>query len=210
MSELQVIEHPLLARALSQLRAADTSRATFRAAMAETTHILAYEALRDLPVHDVEVTTPLEVTTASVPARDIAVVAILRAGLGMVNGFLELVPDAAVGHLGMRRNETTHKPEAYYESLPAVIAGDVTTFVVDPMLATGGSAIAALRRVRQAGAKDLRLVCVVAAPEGVAAVREVEPDIPITVAALDRELDDNAFVRPGLGDAGDRIFGTDD
>jgi uracil phosphoribosyltransferase len=206
---LHIVDHPLLSGALAVLRARDTSRAAFRAAMAEATHILAYEALRDLPVRDVEVTTPLEVTTEAVPARPVAVVAILRAGLGMVDGFLNLIPDAAVGHLGMRRNETTHKPEAYYESLPEVIADDVTTFVVDPMLATGGSAVAALRRLREAGARDLRLVCLVAAPEGVAAVREIEPDIPITVAALDRELDDHAYIRPGLGDAGDRIFGTD-
>jgi uracil phosphoribosyltransferase len=210
MEALHVIDHPLLARALAALRAADTSRAVFRDAMAAATNILAYEALRDLPVHDIEVRTPLEVTTASVPARPVAVVAILRAGLGMVDGFLNLVPDAAVGHLGMRRNEETHKPEAYYESLPSVIAQDVTTFVVDPMLATGGSAIAALSRLRAAGAGDLRLVCLVAAPEGVEAVRAVEPDIPITVAALDRELDERAFIRPGLGDAGDRIFGTDE
>jgi uracil phosphoribosyltransferase len=206
---LLVVDHPLLSRGLSMLRAADTPRPAFRAAMAEVTHILAYEALRDLPVKDIQVRTPLEVTTASVPAREVAVVAILRAGLGMVDGFLNLIPDAAVGHLGMRRNEETHKPEAYYESLPEVIAGDVTTFVVDPMLATGGSAVAALRRLREAGAKDLRLVCVVAAPEGVEAVRAVEPDIPITVAALDAGLDENAFITPGLGDAGDRIFGTD-
>ena len=209
MNELNVVDHPLLSRALRVLRASDTSRAAFRAAMAQATHVLAYEALRDLPVEEVDVRTPLELTTAMVPARSVAVVAILRAGLGMVDGFLNQIPDAAVGHLGMRRNETTHKPEAYYESLPSVIAGDVTTFVVDPMLATGGSAIAALRRLREAGARDLRLVCVVAAPEGVAAVRAVEPDIPVTVAALDRELDENAFIRPGLGDAGDRIFGTD-
>jgi uracil phosphoribosyltransferase len=209
VNNLNVVDHPLLSRALQVLRAADTSRAVFRAAMAQATHALAYEALRDLPVEEVEVRTPLEVTTAMVPARPVAVVAILRAGLGMVDGFLEQIPDAAVGHLGMRRNETTHKPEAYYESLPSVIADDVTTFVVDPMLATGGSAVAALRRLREAGARDLRLVCLVAAPEGVAAVRSVEPDVPITVAALDRELDENAFIRPGLGDAGDRIFGTD-
>jgi uracil phosphoribosyltransferase len=209
VSNLNVVEHALLSRALSILRAADTSRASFRAAMAEATHILAYEALRDLPVEEVEVRTPLEVTTAKVPARPVAVVAILRAGLGMVDGFLNLVPDAAVGHLGMRRNEETHRPEAYYESLPSVVADDVTTFVVDPMLATGGSALAALRRLREASARDLRLVCVVAAPEGVAAVHAAEPGVPITVAALDRELDGNAFIRPGLGDAGDRIFGTD-
>ena len=209
MNDLLVVQHPLLSRAMSVLRAADTSRSAFRDAMAGATYILAYEALRDLPVVDVEVQTPLERTTAAVPARPVAVVAILRAGLGMVDGFLNLIPDAAIGHLGMRRNETTHKPEAYYESLPDVIAGDVTTFVVDPMLATGGSAVAALRRLRAAGARDLRLVCLVGAPEGVAAVRAVEPDIPITIAALDRELDGNAFIRPGLGDAGDRIFGTD-
>jgi uracil phosphoribosyltransferase len=209
VNDVRVVEHPLLSRALSTLRAADTPRVDFRAAMAEAAHILAYEALRDLPVEAVEVDTPLERTTALVPARPVAVVAILRAGLGMVDGFLRLVPDAAVGHLGMRRDEVTHRPEAYYESLPEVIAADVTTFVVDPMLATGGSAVAALRRLRQAGASDLRLVCLVAAPEGVAAVRETEPDIQVTVAALDRELDDNAFIRPGLGDAGDRIFGTD-
>jgi uracil phosphoribosyltransferase len=209
VNDLNVVDHPLLSRALSVLRTADTSRAAFRSAMAEATHALAYEALRDLPVEEVEVTTPLEVTVAMVPARPVAVVAILRAGLGMVDGFLNQIPDAAVGHLGMRRNETTHKPEAYYESLPSVIADDVTTFVVDPMLATGGSAVAALRRLREAGARDLRLVCLVAAPEGIAAVRAVEPDVPITVAAVDRELDSNAFIRPGLGDAGDRIFGTD-
>ena len=209
MNNLNVVDHPLLSRALLVLRAADTSRAAFRAAMAQATHVLAYEALRDLPVEEVEVRTPLEMTTAMVPARPVAVVAILRAGLGMVDGFLSQIPEAAVGHLGMRRNETTHKPEAYYESLPAVIADDVTTFVVDPMLATGGSAVAALRRLREAGAHDLRLVCLVAAPEGVAAVRAAQPDVPITVAALDRELDENAFIRPGLGDAGDRIFGTD-
>ena len=209
MNHVQVVEHPLLSRALTALRAADTARADFRAAMAEAAHILAYEALRDLPIEEVEVDTPLERTTALVPAREVAVVAILRAGLRMVDGFLRLVPDAAVGHLGMRRNEVTHRPEPYYESLPAVIADDVVTFVVDPMLATGGSAVAALRRLREAGSRDLRLVGLVAAPEGVAALRATEPDIPVTVAALDRELDDNAFIRPGLGDAGDRIFGTD-
>jgi uracil phosphoribosyltransferase len=208
MDHVTVVEHPLLARALSVMRSADTPRAGFRAAMADAAGILAYEALRDLPVSTVPVRTPLEDTTASVPARPVAVVAILRAGLGMVDGFLRLVPDAAVGHLGMRRNEKTLVPEDYYESLPAVI-GDATVFVVDPMLATGGSAVAALRRLRRAGARDLRLVCVVAAPEGLAAVRAVEPELPITVAVLDRCLDDRGYIRPGLGDAGDRIFGTD-
>ena len=208
MPAVHVVDHPLLARSLSVMRSADTPRAQFRGAMADAAGILAYEALRDLPVRTVPVRTPLEETAAVVPARPVAVIAILRAGLGMVDGFLRLVPDAAVGHLGMRRNEETLVPEDYYESLPESIPGS-TAFVVDPMLATGGSAVAALRRLRRAGARDLRLVCLVAAPEGVAAVRAVEPGIPITVAALDRGLDARGFIRPGLGDAGDRIFGTD-
>lgn len=208
MDHLSLVDHPLLARSLSVMRSADTPRAAFRAAMADAAGILAYEALRDLPVSTVPVRTPLEDTTAVVPVRSVAVVAILRAGLGMVDGFLRLVPDASVGHLGMRRNEQTLVPEDYYESLPAAIA-DSIVFVVDPMLATGGSAVAALRRLRRAAVRDLRLVCVVAAPEGIAAVRAAEPDVPITVAALDRCLDDRGYIRPGLGDAGDRIFGTE-
>ena len=203
-----MVDHPLLARAVSVMRSVHTGRAAFRTALGEAAEVLAYEALRDLPVAEVPVQTPLEPTTAVVPAKPVVVVAILRAGLGMVDGFLRLVPDAAIGHLGMRRNEETLQPEDYYESLPLGIA-DATTFVVDPMLATGGSAVAALRRLRAAGARDLRLVCLVGAPEGVAAVREAEPDIPITLAALDRGLDERGYIRPGLGDAGDRIFGTE-
>jgi uracil phosphoribosyltransferase len=208
MQGLSLVDHPLLAGAVSVMRSADTSRAAFRGAMADAAGMLAYEALRDLPVTTVPVRTPLEDTTAEIPARPVAIIAILRAGLGMVDGFLRLVPDAAVGHLGMRRNEQTLAPEDYYESLPAAIP-DSTVFLVDPMLATGGSAVAALRRLRRAGARDLRLVCLVVAPEGLAAVRETEPDIPVTAAALDRGLDERGFIRPGLGDAGDRIFGTD-
>jgi uracil phosphoribosyltransferase len=138
----------------------------------------------------------------------VTIIAVLRAGLGMVDAFLRLVPDAAVGHLGMRRNEETLQPEDYYESLPEGIDSS-TVFVVDPMLATGGSASAALRRLRAAGAKDLRLVCLVAAPEGVRAVHAVEPGVPIIAAALDRGLDARGYIRPGLGDAGDRLFGTE-
>ncbi len=205
---LSLVDHPLLARAVSVMRSAETSRATFRAATAVAAEILAYEALRDLSVKTVAVRTPLEDTVAEVPANPVSIVAILRAGLGMVDGFLRLVPDAAVGHLGMRRNERTLVPEHYYESLPESIPQS-TVFVVDPMLATGGSAVAALRRLRRAGADDLRLVCVVAAPEGVAAVRAFDPEIRMIAAALDRGLDAQGFIRPGLGDAGDRIFGTD-
>jgi uracil phosphoribosyltransferase len=136
------------------------------------------------------------------------VVAVLRAGLGMVDGFLRFVPDASVGHLGMRRNEETLQPEDYYESLPEGIQSS-TVFVVDPMLATGGSATQAIARLKRAGARRIHFTCLVAAPEGVAALREAHPDVEIITAAVDRCLDDNGYIRPGLGDAGDRIFGTD-
>ena len=209
MEGLTVVDHPLLARHVAVLRTADTSREQFRHALGEAAAILAYEATRDVAREDFHVLTPLEPAPAQRPAKPIAVVAILRAGLGMVDGFLRLVPEAAIGHLGMRRNHETLEPEAYYESLPDVI-DTATTFVVDPMLATGVSAFAALTRLREAGAIDLRLVCLVAAPEGVRRVREAMPDLPpIVVGALDRQLDDRGYIRPGLGDAGDRIFGTE-
>ena len=208
MQDVHVVDHPVLAEAMTVLRAADTPRTSFRAAMAEAAAMLAYEATRGLPQREVDVQTPLEVTSGQVIARPIMVVAVLRAGLGMVEGFLRLIPDAAVGHLGMRRNEQTLRPDGYYESLPEGVAESVV-FVVDPMLATGGSASAALTRLREVGATDLRLVALLAAPEGIDAVRAIEPDIPITVAALDRGLNERGFIEPGLGDAGDRIFGTE-
>jgi uracil phosphoribosyltransferase len=208
VSDVHVIDHPLLHVHLAVLRDQDTSRESFRAALAEAAAILAYEATRDLPTIAFEVQTPLEPAPAQRPAKDIVVVAVLRAGLGLVDGFLRLVPEAAIGHVGLARNEATLEPESYYERLPAAIP-DATVFVVDPMLATGGSAAEAIKRVRAAGAQDVRLVCLVAAPEGIAAVRAVEPDIPIVVAALDRGLDERGYIRPGLGDAGDRMFGTE-
>jgi uracil phosphoribosyltransferase len=207
MEGLRVVDHPVMARAVTELRAASTSRSAFRSAMADAASMLAYEALRDVPVREVEVETPLEQTTGSKPDH-IMIVAVLRAGLGMVDGFLRFVPNASVGHLGMRRNEETLQPEDYYESLPTGIE-DSTIFVVDPMLATGGSAKAALTRMREKGARDLRLVNLIAAPEGVEIVREAHPEVPITVAVLDRGLDERGYIRPGLGDAGDRLFGTD-
>jgi uracil phosphoribosyltransferase len=208
MEGLRVVDHPVLARAVTVLRAATTTRAEFREALEDASWTLAYEALRDIPLEAVEVETPLETTSGARLARPVMVVAILRAGLGMVDGFLRLVPDAAIAHIGIRRNEATLQPEGYYESLPAGVE-ESTVFVVDPMLATGGSANAVIRRLREAGARDLRMVCLVAAPEGVAAVREADPDVPILAAALDRQLDEHGYIRPGLGDAGDRIFGTE-
>ena len=207
MEHLHVVDHPVLANAMTTLREAGTSRAAFRTALADAAACLAYEALRGVATEDATVDTPLETTTGTRLTRPVMVVAILRAGLGMVDGFLRLVPDAAVGHLGMRRNEETLQPESYYESIPAGI-GDATVFVTDPMLATGGSAVAALTRLRAVGARDLRLVSLLAAPEGVAHVHECAPDVPIIAGALDRGLDERGFIRPGLGDAGDRLFGT--
>jgi uracil phosphoribosyltransferase len=207
MEGLRVVDHPVLARAVTELRDRTTSRPAFRIAMADVATVLAYEALRDVPTRDVQVETPLEPASGSRPGP-VTVIAILRAGLGMVDGFLRLVPDAAVGHLGMRRNEETLQPEDYYENIPQGIESS-TVFVVDPMLATGGSAVAALTRLRAVGATDLRLVCLVAAPQGVEAVRQAAPEVPIVAAALDRGLDERGYIRPGLGDAGDRLFGTD-
>lgn len=208
MEGLHVVDHPLLQRAVTVLRAQTTDRAAFREALEDATWALAYEALREVPLREVEVDTPLETTQGAELAKPVMVVAILRAGLGMVDAFLRLVPDASVAHIGMRRNEETLQPEGYYESLPTGVP-ESTVFVVDPMLATGGSAIAALARLREVGATDLRLVCLVAAPEGIEAVRRAEPDVPIIAAALDRQLDERGYIRPGLGDAGDRIFGTE-
>jgi uracil phosphoribosyltransferase len=205
---LHVVDHPLLQRHVAVLRDRNTSREGFRAALAEAAAILAYEATRELETVAFHVQTPLEPADARRPAKDIVVVAVLRAGLGLVDGFLRLVPEAAIGHVGLARNEDTLEPESYYERLPAAIPA-ATVFVVDPMLATGGSAAEAIKRVRAAGAVDVRLVCLVAAPEGIAAVRAVEPEIPIVVAAMDRGLDERGYIRPGLGDAGDRMFGTE-
>ncbi|MEA2321979.1 MAG: uracil phosphoribosyltransferase [Solirubrobacteraceae bacterium] len=204
---LTVVEHPVLADRLVVLRDRATSHGAFRRAMHEAAAILAIEATRDLPTRDVTVDTPLEPANGDRLLGDVAVVPGLRAGLGLVVGFLNLLPAARVGHLGMYRDEEEMTPVDYFERLPPNLA-DSHVFVVDPMLATGGSAVHALDRLKEAGAQRLRLICVVSAPEGVAAVQEAHPDVPIWTAALDRELDDHSFIRPGLGDAGDRVFGT--
>ena len=202
-----VVDHPLVARHLIVLRDRTTPPDVFRAALAEVTTFVGYEALRDLRTRAEDVETPLETTRGARLADEIVVVAILRAGLGMVDGFLRLVPEARVGHLGIYRDESSASPVGYYESLPRCGPG-AEVVLVDPMLATGGSAIHALGRLREAGASRIRFVCLVAAPEGVEAVQTAHPNVPITCATLDRELDDRAYIRPGLGDAGDRQFGT--
>jgi uracil phosphoribosyltransferase len=202
-----VVEHPVLADRLSVLRDRETSHGEFRQALFEAAAIMAVEVARELPLREVEIETPLE-TTRGLRLRDeVAVVPVLRAGLGMVEGFLRLLPDARVGHVGIYRDEEEHVPVSYYERLPPRLPS-FHVYVLDPMLATGGSAVSALNHLKQAGASRLELVCLVSAPQGLAAVADAHPEVPIWTAAIDRELDDNAYIRPGLGDAGDRVFGT--
>jgi uracil phosphoribosyltransferase len=203
-----VVDHVLLRRLVSILRNRDTPHGEFRQTLDEAAMILAYEAMRGLRADEIEVTTPLEPAPGVRLADQVVIVAILRAGLGLVDGFLRLVPDARVGHLGMYRDEEALRPVGYYENVPPGVE-DAEVYVVDPMLATGGSATQAIARLKRAGARRVTFVCLVAAPEGVKALLETHPGVPIYTAALDRELDGNGFIRPGLGDAGDRIFGTD-
>jgi uracil phosphoribosyltransferase len=202
-----IVDHPLVARHLAVLRDRTTSSPVFRQTLADVSMMLLYDALRDLAVREERIETPLEPTEGRRLADEIVLIAILRAGLGMVEGALRVVPEARVGHLGMYRDEDSLTPVGYYENVPDG-AADAEVVVVDPMLATGGSAVNALRRLKVAGARRLRMVCLVAAPEGVKAVHEEHPEVPITCAAVDRQLDERGYIRPGLGDAGDRIFGT--
>jgi uracil phosphoribosyltransferase len=208
MHSVTVVDHVLLKRLLSILRDKTTPHRVFRETLTDAALILGYEAMRGLRGEHVHVETPLEGTDGTRLADEVFVVAILRAGLGLVDGFLRLVPDARVGHLGMYRDEEALRPVGYYENIPSGVE-DAEVFVVDPMLATGGSGVQAIARLKRAGARRLHFVCLVAAPEGVRALAEAHPDVPITTAVIDRELDDNGYIRPGLGDAGDRIFGTD-
>ncbi len=204
---LTVVDHPLLRRDLTILRDRTTPHGVFRKTLGDAAAILAYEAMRRLQVRVVPIETPLEKTDGYEVAEQVVVVPILRAGLGMADGFVRFVPEARIGHLGMQRDEATHQPVDYYAKLPGGLAG-AHVFVVDPMLATGGSAVGAVSHLKKRGASRFTFVCLVAAPEGVRLLQAAHPDVPVFTAALDRELDGNAFIRPGLGDAGDRIFGT--
>jgi uracil phosphoribosyltransferase len=205
--QLRVVEHAVLADRLSVMRDRDTDHETFRQALFEAAAILAVDVARRLPLREVTIQTPLEQTVGGRLGDDVVVVPVLRAGLGMVEGFLRLLPGARVGHLGMARDETSHTPVDYYSRLPAGL-DSAKVFLLDPMLATGGSAVNALAHLKDAGARQLELVCLLAAPEGIEAVHDAHPDVVIWTAAVDRELDGNAYIRPGLGDAGDRVFGT--
>ncbi|MFM1525590.1 MULTISPECIES: uracil phosphoribosyltransferase [Helcococcus] len=208
MSKLTVLEHPLIKHKLSIIRDVNTGTNEFRKVVTEISQLMCYEVCRDLELEEFELQTPLEKTTAyRLSGKKLGLVPILRAGLGMVDGMLMLLPSAKVGHIGMYRDHDTLKPVPYYAKLPADVE-ERDIFVLDPMLATGGSANDAITELKNQGCKSIRLINIVAAPEGVKAIQEAHPDVDIYVASLDRELNKDAYILPGLGDAGDRLFGT--
>lgn len=204
---MTVFDHPLIKHKLTIMRDKDTSTKDFRDNLDEIGSLMVYEVTRDLPLVDQEVETPICKTTGSKLAKDVVVVPILRAGLGMTQGILDLIPTAKVAHVGLFRDEETLEPHTYFEKYPKNIK-DAVTIVVDPMLATGGSSVAAIDMVKKQGARNIKLVCLVGAQEGVRNVEKHHPDVDIYLASLDEALNENGYIVPGLGDAGDRIFGT--
>ena len=208
MAEVYINNHPLVQHKITMLRSTSTGTNEFRSMVEEIGMLMGYEALADLETEDIEIETPLEKTMSPVIAgRKLAVVPILRAGLGMVSGILTLVPTAKVGHIGLYRDPETHEPVEYYCKLPSPIE-ERTIVVTDPMLATGGSACDALKLIKEHGGKKIKFMCIIAAPEGLERLKNAHPDVQIYVGHLDRQLNENAYILPGLGDAGDRIFGT--
>ena len=208
MSKLHVMDHPLITHKLTIMRNKKTGSKDFRELLDEVSMLMGYELTRDLPMEDITIETPItKMKAKTISGKKMAIVPILRAGLGMVDGLLRLVPVAKVGHIGLYRDPQTHKPVEYYCKLPADI-GDRIVIVVDPMLATGGSSCDALSKLKEYGCRNIRLMCLVSAPEGVAKVQAEHPDVDIYTAALDDHLNEHAYIVPGLGDAGDRIFGT--
>lgn len=208
MSNVFVMDHPLIQHKLTIMRDKNTGSKEFRELLKEISTLMAFEVTRSLPLEEVEIETPICKTKSKVLAGEkLGIVPILRAGLGMVEGILDLIPTARVGHIGLYRNPETLKPVEYYCKLPADIEYR-ELIVVDPMLATGGSANAAINFMKERGARKIKLMCLIAAPEGIKAVQEVHPDVDIYVAAVDKYLNEHAYIVPGLGDAGDRIFGT--
>ena len=204
---LHVLDHPLIKHKLTQMRQKDTGTKDFRQNLDEIAGLMAYEITRDVPTQKVSIVTPVAPCETEELAKEIVLVPILRAGLGMVNGIRNLVPTAKVGHVGLYRDEETLEPHEYYAKFPSNLL-DAVVFVLDPMLATGGSASAAITIVKQRGAKLVKLICLVGAPEGVQRIVEDHPDVDIYLAALDEKLNEHGYIVPGLGDAGDRIFGT--
>ena len=203
-----IFDHPLIKHKVAILRDKKTGMKEFRELVEEITTMMTFESMRDVELVPVQVETPLEVTTQyKVPDESVAIVPILRAGLGMVNGIHKIFPTARVGHIGMYRNEETLEPQEYYCKLPDGIEKK-TVFLIDPMLATGGSAIDALDALKKRGCKKIKLMSIIAAPEGLERVATAHPDVPVYVSTLDRQLNENGYILPGLGDAGDRLFGT--
>ena len=204
---LNVLHHPLIIHKLAWMRQKGTGTKDFRQNLDEIAGLMAYEITRDLPVRDVQIETPICAATTQELAKDIVLVPVLRAGLGMVDGITNLIPTAKVGHIGMYRDHETLKPTEYYAKFPENLE-DAVVMILDPMLATGGSASAAISAVKKRGAKTIRLVCIVGAPEGVKRIENDHKDVDIYLAALDQKLNENGYIVPGLGDAGDRLFGT--
>ncbi len=208
MQKIMIMDHPLIQHKIGLIRRCETGSRDFRALIGEIAMYMCYEATRDLKLKDVEIETPIcKTTVKELSGKKLAVVPILRAGLGMVDGMLAMIPAAKVGHIGLYRDPETLKPVEYYCKLPAD-SQEREVFVVDPMLATGGSAIAAIDLLKEKGVKNIRFMCIIAAPEGLEAMKKAHPDVDIYVGALDDHLNDHGYIVPGLGDAGDRIFGT--
>ena len=208
MGKTGIMDHPLIQHKIGYIRRKDTGTKDFRQTISEIAQLICYEATRDLELSEVEIETPIcKTTVKELKGKKLAIVPILRAGLGMVDGMLELIPVAKVCHIGLYRDPETHEPVEYYCKLPADCA-EREVFVVDPMLATGGSSVAAIQMLKDKGCKKIHFMCIIAAPEGVKKMQEAHPDIDLYIGALDDHLNENAYIVPGLGDAGDRIFGT--
>ncbi len=208
MANVYIMDHPLIQHKIGLIRKKETGTKDFRQTSSEMAMLICYEATRELKLADVEIETPIcQTTVKELSGKKMAIVPILRAGLGMVDGMLNLIPAAKVGHIGLYRDPETLKPVEYYCKLPADCA-EREVFVVDPMLATGGSSVAAIRMLKEKGCRNIHFMCIIAAPEGIQAMKEAHPDVDVYVGALDERLNDHGYIVPGLGDAGDRIFGT--
>ncbi|WP_300769122.1 uracil phosphoribosyltransferase [uncultured Acetatifactor sp.] len=208
MANVYIMDHPLIQHKIGLIRKKETGTKDFRQTISEIAMLICYEATRELKLADVEIETPIcQTTVKELSGKKMAIVPILRAGLGMVDGMLNLIPAAKVGHIGLYRDPETLKPVEYYCKLPADCA-EREVFVVDPMLATGGSSVAAIRMLKEKGCRNIHFMCIIAAPEGIQAMKEAHPDVDVYVGALDEKLNDHGYIVPGLGDAGDRIFGT--
>lgn len=208
MSKVLEMNHPLIQHKLTFIRQKDTGAKEFRELVEEITMLMCYEVTKDMPLEDIEIETPVVTTKSKVLAgRKVALVPILRAGLGMVEGMLKMIPAAKVGHIGLYRDPETLKPVEYYFKMPSDLL-ERDLIIIDPMLATGGSAIATISSLKARGSKKIKLVCLIAAPEGIAEVQKMHPDVDIFVASIDEKLNDHGYIVPGLGDAGDRLFGT--